>query len=96
MSPELVELALRKQHLQIRSADQRAALIRHAGGVTPVLRGVDRIADSVRWARNNAPVLSGIGIFLLVARPRAALRWARRGWVGWQLLRRARNLIAPS
>lgn len=96
MNAKLVELALRKQRLQLRSADQRAALIRYTEGVQPVLRGVDRIADGVRWTRDHAPILSGIGVFLLVVRPRAMLRWARRGWIGWQLVRRVRNLIATS
>ena len=48
MSPELVELALHKQRLQIRSADQRAALIHHAQGFAPVFRGVDKVVDGVR------------------------------------------------
>ncbi|MCK6387202.1 MAG: YqjK-like family protein [Zoogloea sp.] len=94
MSPELVALALRKQRLQIRSAEQREALVGHARAFAPVLGGIDRIADSVRWARDNAPILSGVAIFVLVARPRAALRWARRGWVGWQLLQRVRTLVS--
>ena len=51
------------------------------------------MVNGVLWARDNAPILSGLALFLVVARPRAALRWARRGWLGWQLLRRARNLI---
>jgi hypothetical protein len=40
------------------------------------------------------PILSGVAIFVLVARPRAALRWARRGWVGWQLFRRVQKLVS--
>ncbi|HRH74765.1 YqjK-like family protein [Zoogloea sp.] len=93
MKPELVELALRKQRLQTRSAAQREALVHHAQAFTPVFAGVDRVVNGVLWARDNAPILSGLAIFLVVARPRAALRWVRRGWLGWQLLRRARNLI---
>ena len=94
MNPELVELALRKQRLQLRSADERDALVRHAEALTPVFRGVDRVVGGVLWARDKAPILSGIGIFLLVVRPRAALRWARRGWLGWQLVRRVRTLVS--
>lgn len=94
MNPKLVELALRKQRLQIRSAEQRDALVHHAQAVAPVLHGIDRISDGVRWARDNAPLLSGVGIFLLVTRPRAGLRWARRAWMGWQLVRRVRALIS--
>jgi hypothetical protein len=94
MNPKLVELALHKQRLQMRSAAQRDALIQHASAFSPVLRGIDRIADGVHWARHNAPIVSGIAVFLLVVRPRATLRWARRGLLGWQLVRRARNLIS--
>ena len=46
---------------------------------TPLMRGVDRVMDGVVWARNNAPILSGTAVFLLVVRPRFVLRWARRG-----------------
>ena len=94
MNPKLVELALRKQRLQLRSAEARDALVRNAQALTPVFRGVDRVVDGVLWARDNAPILSGVAIFVLVARPRAALRWARRGWVGWQLFRRVQKLVS--
>ena len=94
MNPELVELALRKQRLQLRSAEGGDA--HHAMRVfLPVFGGIDRnIADSVRWPGTTPPILSGVAIFVLVARPRAALRWARRGWVGWQLFRRVQKLVS--
>ncbi|TXH41163.1 YqjK-like family protein [Zoogloea sp.] len=94
MSPELVQLALRKQSLQRRSAEQREAIVHHARGLSPVFQGIDRLADGVRWARNNAPILSGVAVFMLVVRPRAALRWARRGWLGWQMFRRVQKLVS--
>lgn len=94
MKDDLVELALRKQRLQMRSARHRQGVIHNAQVFTPLFRGVDRVVDGVLWARNNAPILSGVALLLLVARPRAALRWARRGWLGWQLLRRANKLAS--
>ncbi|MBL8459424.1 YqjK family protein [Zoogloea sp.] len=93
MKPELVELALRKQRLQARCGAQREALIHHAQAFTPLFRGVDRVVNGVLWARDKAPILSGLAIVVVLVRPRAALRWARRAWMGWQLLRRARTLI---
>lgn len=93
MSPEVVELALRKQRLQLRIADQRRALIHHARGIAPVLHGADRVVDGARWVRDHAPVVTGLAVFLLVTRPRFALRWARRGWLGWQMLRRTGKLL---
>ena len=94
MSPELVALALPKQRLQIRSPEQREALVGHARAFAPVFGGIVRIADRVRWARDNAPILSGVAIFVLVAPPPPAPRRARPGWVGWQLLQRVRTLVS--
>ncbi|HNA67234.1 MAG TPA: YqjK family protein [Rhodocyclaceae bacterium] len=94
MSPELVELALRKQRLQIRSAAQRQALAGHAAAFAPLLRGADAVTDGLRWARRHPALLAGAAAFLLVTRPRRAVRWLRRGWFGWQLVRRARALVS--
>lgn len=91
---QLVELALRKQRLQLRAAAQRDALIHHAAALDPLLRGADRIGDGLRWARSHPALLAGVAAFLLVARPRRTVRWLRRGWFGWQLLQRARALVS--
>jgi len=94
MNQRDLELALRKQRLLIHSQALREQWGAQAQALPPVLHGIDRVSDGVRWARDNAPLLSGVGIFLLVARPRAGLRWARRAWMGWQLVRRVRALIS--
>jgi hypothetical protein len=93
MNPELVKLALHKQRLQLRCATQRNTLIHHAQGVVPVFRGVDRVIDGVLWVRHKLPVVSALGIVLLVVRPRTTLRWARRGWLAWQFVRRVRQQL---
>jgi hypothetical protein len=93
MSPELVELALRKQRLQLRSAEEREALVEHARAFAPVFSG-STVSPTACAGRGQRPILSGVAIFVLVARPRAALRWARRGWVGWQLFRRVQKLVS--
>lgn len=94
MNAELVQLALRKQRLQLRSARQRAELLTHSEAFHPLFRGVDKATDAVLWARHNAPILSGLLLAFTVARPRVALRWGRRAWMGWKLLRRVNTLIA--
>ena len=91
MSPELVALALRKQRLQIRAEQQREDLLAGLAAVDDVLDRVDRLRDGVEWLRHNAPVLSALALLLLVARPRFALRWIKRGIVAWQLYRRVRS-----
>ena len=86
-----VELALRKQRLQLRSAALRGELAGHAAAFVPVLAAGDKLHDSVRWLRRHPEVAIAAGVALLVARPRAMFRWARRGAVVWQTWSRART-----
>lgn len=91
MSPKLVALALRKQRLQLRVEQQRAEVMAGLAVVDEVLDRVDRLRDGVAWLRHHAPAISTFALVLLVLRPRFTLRWARRGWLGWQLYRRLRD-----
>jgi hypothetical protein len=45
------------------------------------------------WAKAHPEWLAGIGVALLVARPRAFFRWAKRGFFAWQSLRRLRGAV---
>lgn len=91
MNPKLLELALRKQRLQLAAERQRAELLAGLEVVEGVLDRVDRLRDGVAWLRQHAPAVSTIALVLLFLRPRFTLRWLRRGWVGWQLVRRVRS-----
>jgi hypothetical protein len=91
MNPKLLELALRKQRLQLAAESQRAELLAGLEVVEGVLDRVDRLRDGVAWLRHHAPAVSTIALVLLVLRPRFTLRWLRRAWVGWQLVRRVRS-----
>ncbi len=89
MSPE-VELALKKQRLQLRSAALRAEFAGHAAVLEPWLTAGDRLREGARWLRRHSAIVVGTTVALLVARPRAASRWARRGLIAWQAWSRAR------
>lgn len=95
MNPRVLELALRKQRLQIRAEAERSEIVRHLGTIDSALDTVDRLRDRLRenlqWAREKAPLLSVALLVVLVTRPRRALRLAQRGWVGWLLWRRVRG-----
>lgn len=93
MSPELVELALRKQRLQFRAATQRDDLARRLGRLQPVFTGINQVQDGALWLRRHPALVAGAASLLLVTRPRTALRWARRAWGGWQLFVRLRKLL---
>ena len=93
MSPTTLELALRKQRLQIASESLRADVGRHAAGLEPVFTGADYAVEGARWARRNPQVGVAATVALLVIRPTSFWRWSRRAFVGWQAWQRVRNFL---
>lgn len=92
MSQREIELALKKQRLQFRSAALRDQLAADAAGLHPLFHTLDRIQGGVRWlGRHPHWVVAGL-VALLVARPKAFLRWGRRSWFAWQTLRRLKGV----
>ncbi|MCX7175662.1 MAG: YqjK-like family protein [Proteobacteria bacterium] len=93
MSPRQVELALKKQRLQMRSTALREDFSTYAAGWKPVFTLADRGYSGLRWLRRHPVVPVAAGVALLVARPRMVLRWAQRGFFAWQTLRRLRGVL---
>jgi hypothetical protein len=98
VNPDQLTQALKKQRLQLKSASLRMQWIGHAGGLRPICHGVDQVGEGIRWLRGHPRVLvtTGVatGVALLVARPRALLRWAKRSFFAWQAWRKGRNWLA--
>lgn len=88
-----LELALRKQRLQIAGEGLRRDVARHAAGLTPVFTGADVAVEGVRWLRRHPHAVVAAGVALIVARPRRAWRWGRRAFVGWQAWHRVRDFL---
>ena len=86
-----IELALRKQRLQMQSAALRERLASHAEGLVPALSLVDGVRSGWHWLWRHPLLPAVAGLALVALRPRASLRLLRRGVVIWQLLRRLRR-----
>jgi hypothetical protein len=86
-----IELALRKQKLQMRAEAQRADITRRLAGIDGALDRVDSLRDNLAWAKDKVPLLSVALLVVLAAKPRFTLRLAKRAWVGWLLVRQARG-----
>ncbi|MCX7166422.1 MAG: YqjK family protein [Rhodocyclales bacterium] len=95
MNSTTLELALKKQRLQIASESLRTDFGRYAAGLTPVFSGADVVVEGARWVRRNPQILVAAGIALVVARPKRAWRWARRAFVGWQMWRKLSDFLEP-
>ncbi len=91
MDARQIDLALRKQRLQLRAEAERADMTRRLAGIDGALDRVDALREQAAWARERIPVLSVVLIAVLVARPRLTLRLAKRAWVGWLLVRQLRG-----
>lgn len=94
MSPSLVELALKKQRLQMRSAALRADFSAHAAVWRPAFALADQGQAAWLWLRRHPALPVAAGIALLVARPRALPRWLKRGFFAWQALAKLRDLLS--
>jgi hypothetical protein len=93
MNAKLLELALRKQRLQIESDRLRAQWQGHAQGLAPALGIVDRTRTGLHWLRRHPAVPVGIGVAVAVAKPRFLWRWAKRALLAWQFWRRAQGTL---
>ena len=91
MDSRQIDLALRKQKLQMRADAQRADITRRLAGIDGALDRVDSLRDNLAWAKDKIPLLSVALIVVLAAKPRLTLRLAKRAWVGWLLVRQARG-----
>ena len=91
MDSRHIELALRKQKLQLRAEAQRTDIAQRLAGIDGALDRVDSLRDHLAWAKDKVPVRSVALIVVLAAKPRLTLRLAKRAWVGWLLVRQARG-----
>jgi YqjK-like protein len=104
MAASAIELALKKQRLQLKSAELRDQWSACAATLKPLYAGADRIRDAGVWLRRHPELLVAIGAALVVARPRMLFRWLRRAvsaLLFWRGLRKRwfaglRWLDAPS
>lgn len=93
MNSVALELALKKQRIQIAGEGLRRDFARHAAGLAPAFCAADCAVESARWLRRNPQLVVAAGVALLVARPRRAWRWARRSFVAWQAWQKLRTLL---
>lgn len=90
MNPKLLELATRHGALKARIDEQRRLLTQHSVPLEAALAQGDRVLKGVDWLKHH-PAAVGVAVAVaVIARPRRAARWARRGfflWRGWQAIR---------
>lgn len=90
MNQRLLELALKRQRLQLQAGVQRLQLQQQIAVFAPAFHFVDLVRAGIEFVRLRPHWLVGVAVAIIVARPRRAFRWLRRGFVAWQVYRRLR------
>jgi hypothetical protein len=94
VSRRLHELALKKQRLRFQSSLLRERWAAQAAGMQTLLAGIDRVGQGVDWVKRHPRALLAVAVAVLVARPRATLRWTRRAFIAWQAWRKGRAWLS--
>ncbi len=79
--------AARRAHLLAAAASQRRRLALNVAPLREPLALADRGLSVVHYVRHHPVLLVVAGALLVLARPRRAVTWLRRGWMGWLLLK---------
>ncbi len=88
MNERALQLALKKQRLQLRSAAQRQAFAKNAAGLAPLAALADTGVAGVNWLRGHPQWVLGAVTVLSVLRPRRMLWLAARLWSATRIFRR--------
>ncbi|MDP3639492.1 MAG: YqjK family protein [Azonexus sp.] len=96
MNTKLLELAMRRGVLKARIDAQRLALAEQSAPLENVLARGDAVLEGVDWLKHHPLAIAAAVAAVVVARPRRALRWARRGFFLWRSWQGVRNLLAKS
>lgn len=94
MTSRLLELAVKRGRLQERIAMQRLELSQHAVPLANALAVGDSVVDGVGWLKRHPAVVVAAAAAIVVAKPRKAWRWARRGLIAWRGWRAVRSAVA--
>ncbi|MCL2829252.1 MAG: YqjK-like family protein [Betaproteobacteria bacterium] len=93
----LLELARRRGQLEERIVAQRMRLAETSLPLQQVAAYADRVVGAARSGLSclrRYPLLAGLAVGAVFAtKPRRIVRWARRGWMTWQLYRSARRWL---
>jgi uncharacterized protein (DUF2336 family) len=90
VSSSRLEVAVRHGALRARIAAQREDLTQHVAPLETALGGADKALAGVDWLKHHPAAVAVAVVVLVVASPKRAWRWTKRGifiWRGWQTVR---------
>jgi hypothetical protein len=94
VNPQRIELALRRQRLQLKAAGQRLALREDLNRLRPVFDVADKVHEGYLAVKRHPEWLVGGALVFVVVKPRVVVRWLRRGLSAWQVARQVQQVVA--
>lgn len=91
MSGTLLDIALRRERIRARIAQERRDLGAALAPFAPAVSVLDGGWNAWRYLRAHPQWLVGGAFALVVWRPRGSLKWARRAWGAWRAWRQWRE-----
>ncbi len=96
MSDKLLQLATRQGTLKARIEVQRRTLAEQAVPLESALARGDVVLQGVDWLKHHPVAIGAAVAAVVVARPRRAWRWAKRGFFVWRSWQGIRNLLSKA
>jgi hypothetical protein len=87
MNDKLIQLAERRERLVAQAATQRIALAQNLEPWRIPLARVDLGLAALRFFKHHPAWLVSGGVLFAAIQPSRAIKWLRRGWMAWQMLR---------
>lgn len=90
MNPRLLELATRHGALKARIDEQRRVLAQQSLALEVACERGDAVLHGIDWLKTHPAAVGAAVTFVIVAKPKGAWRWAKRGyfaWRGWQSIK---------
>ena len=96
MNDKLLQLASRQGALKARIEAQRHTLAELAVPLENALARGDAVLQGVDWLKHHPLAIGAAVLAVVVARPRRAWRWAKRGFMVWRSWQGIRNLLSKA
>jgi hypothetical protein len=85
MTPRQVQLALKRQRLELEAAAQRREFADSLRPFRPLFSAVDGVNHGIHYLKVHPEIPAVAALALIILRPRKVFRWARRGFFAWRL-----------
>lgn len=94
MNTRLLELATRHGALKAKIDEQRRILTQQSVALELACQRGDAVLHGIDWLKTHPAAVGAAVAFAVVAKPKGAWRWAKRGYFAWRSWQTIKTMIA--